>query len=509
MYQTGASVSLYLKIYRDKWQSLNKSLGKPAHYPDKTLETTWLVSYERMQRQSPATINLLKFWACVDNRNLEYDLFQDSKGYFKAPRPISGIVEDRLQFLNAMGCLMENSFAQSTGKDQWALHRVLHRWISLKLKEATDRSILQWSVICLGSKAEKRGVSGYWASSGRLYTHAMRCIESIEIEHSNRQDSQEKWFDNLLGLARLCIARKVSLDKARKVLAFVITHDKHCLKLSEIPTPVAKSKVSLRAMNALGNAYQDENSYAEAAKIYQRLIEVLDSLDNARRSWLQNTCENYLTVRTIGRLQDSWPQISRLRPETRNLLELTQKIECAVTVFQQERIDEATKLFDALRLQLGLKPNNRQSIKVWKMAATCYAQRRDYGKARDIFEQVLPVSVDARGGQTNSTTLDILNNYGVVCSKVGDFGRAEELLGTAKELLTARKGMSDGLYLNTAENLGNLLFEMRSYVKAKAIFEECLIEAAEYFPQRIPPIRNQLHRIEQYQAQFLKDQSIL
>ena len=258
-----------------------------------------------------------------------------------APRPFSDMVDTKIRFLDAMRYLMDSSFAQSTGEDQWSLHRVLHKWISVTLRESTDNSIIQWSVICLGLQAVKRGLSGYWVSSGRLYTHAMRCVDccvdTVGLESLNRQGSQEEWFDRLLGLARLCIARRVSLDKARKILAFVITHDTSHLTFSEVPKPLANSDVSLRAMNAFGNTYRDEHTYTKAAKTYQRLIEVLDSSDSARRSWLANICDNYITVMAMGRLQDPWPQSSKLSRKTRDHLDLIQSIGDANRMFEEKR----------------------------------------------------------------------------------------------------------------------------------------------------------------------------
>ncbi len=397
--------------------------------------------------------------------------------------------------------LIDNSFVQSTGSDQWSLHRVLHKWVSVMLKEATDNSIIQWSIICLGSKAEKRGVSGYWVSGGRLYPHAMRCVnlcvDPVNSESLNRQDSPEEWFDRLLGLARLCIARKVNLGNARKILAFVITRETKHLTMFKVPKPLADSEVSLRAMNTLGNTFRDECSYDKAAKIYQTLVEVLDSSDNKRRSWLPSVCDNYITVTSIGRLQGPWPQLSWLKPETRDLLELMQTIANADKTFEEKRFAEAAKLFDALCLKLQPKSDDRQSIKVWKMAATCYAQRGDYGRSSDIFEQILPVALKAKGGYTNSLTLDILNNYGIVCRKLGDPSKAEEYLTTAREHLRSRKGMADGLHLNAAENLGILYYEMRDYTRARVTFEECLVEAEGRFPDRARQIQSQLRRIEE------------
>ena len=498
MYRAGASVSSYLGLFRGAWQSLIKRLGSPANYQDRSLETTWLLSYDRIRRQSPAAADLLRFWACVDYRNFEYDLLKDSKGYFKAPPNLSDIAARRIQFFDAMEYLMGNSFAQSTGEDKWSLHRVFHKWISVTLKEGTDKSIIQWSVICLGSKAEKRGVSGYWISSGRLYTHAMRCIDCCvdSIESLNRQDSPERWFTRLLGLTRLCIARNVSLDNARKILVYVITHDPSCVEKSKVPMPLANSEVSLRAMNALGNAYRDANSYVKAARTYQRLIEVLDDLGSARGSWLPNICNNYVAVTAIGRLEFPWPQISNLRPTTRNILELMQKIANAERAFEEKRFGNAAKLCDELRLRIKLCSNDRQSIKVWNMAGTCYAQRGDYGQANEVFEEILPVALKARGGYENSVTLDVLNNYGIVCCKLGDPEKAKGYLSTAREHLKCRKGMADGLYLNAAENLGNLHYEMRDYTKAKEILDECLVEAEGNFPDRARHIRRRLHSIE-------------
>ena len=498
MYQTGASASSYLNLFREAWQLLIKRLGSPANYQDRSLETTWLLSYKRIRRQSPAAADLLRFWACVDYRNLEYDLLKDSKGYFEAPINLSDMDVNRIAFLDAMEYLMGNSFAQSTGRDKWSLHRVLHKWISVTLKEDTDKSIIQWSAICLGSKAEKRGVSGYWTSSGRLYAHAMRCIESCvdSVESLQRQDSPEKWFTHLLGLARLCIAQNVGLDNARKILVYVITHDSSCVTSTEVPISLVNSEVSLRAMNALGNAYRDENSYVKAARTYRRLIEVLDDLGSARGSWLPNICNNYVTVTAIGQLQDPWPQISKLRPTTRYILELMQKIAIAERAFEEKRFGYAAKLCDELRLRIKLSSDDRQSIKVWNMAGTCYANRGDYGQADEVFEEVLPVALEARGGYENSMTLDVLNNYGIVCCKLRDPEKAKGYLSTAREHLKCRKGMADGLYLNVAENLGNLHYEMRDFTKAKEILDECLVEAEERFPDRARHIRRRLYSIE-------------
>ena len=140
-------------------------------------------------------------------------------------------------------------------------------------------------------------------------------------------------------------------------------------------------------------------------------------------------------------------------------------------------------------------PTNGRS-QVWKDAAVCHAQHDDFGKARDIFEEVLPVAMTLKGGETNALTLDILNNYGKVCRKLGEFEKAEYLLNAAVQSLQSRKGTGDGLYLNAAENLGNLLADKGSHRRAREIFELCLTEAKGYDPQRASHIKERISELE-------------
>ena len=41
------------------------------------------------------------------------------------------------------------------------MQKVLHNWLYDSLRKTTDQEFLRWSVICVGSKAKKRGISEY------------------------------------------------------------------------------------------------------------------------------------------------------------------------------------------------------------------------------------------------------------------------------------------------------------------------------------------------------------
>lgn len=125
------------------------------------MSTTWQVSYHRIQEKNQAAAELLKFWAYLDNRNLEHTMIQDSKAGLEAPPRLAAMVTSETDFRDAVADLMETSFLTSSGRDKWSLHNVLHRWTHTTLNTTLDEEFSRWAVICIGSKAEKRGTTSY------------------------------------------------------------------------------------------------------------------------------------------------------------------------------------------------------------------------------------------------------------------------------------------------------------------------------------------------------------
>ena len=472
------------------------------------MSTTWQVSYERMLKRNQAAPNLLKFWAYLSNHDLEYDILQDSKASFEVPSRLAAMVAKRPIFLEAIGDLMENSFVTSTGRDKWSLHNVLHRWVCTSLNATMDEEFSRWAVVCVGSKAEKRGTSSYWDTSGRLGAHAMQCIDSLVVRRLDDfpPSSMEAWRNRLLGLSRLCIARGVKLEKAEEVLLFAVKGVGANVTTNGFSHPAIYSETSLRAMNTLGNMHHSRRSYSKAAKTYQNLILILQGLDWTTDSWLQDICENYAMVVPLDQLQEPTLEISKFAPKTKDVLRMMRRIRTANNLLEEKNLKEATVLFDALLAEIKPNPNDKRSIKIWKDGALCYAQREDYGRASEIFEELLLIAKRSIGGYRNSLTLDILNNFGVVCRRRGQLDKAEKLLSAAEEGLRSRKGMADGLYLNAAENLGNLLMDKGSHARAKRLFEICLMESARRSPRRTSNIQSQIYKIEKYEKQSIARQ---
>lgn len=484
---------------------LSDSLGQPSNYEKRTMATTWQVSYDRVQKTNPEAANLLKFWGFLDHRDLGFETIQDSKNYFEAPPQSAALVTAESTFVKAMGHLMENSFVTSTGGDLWSISSVLHRWVFVNINAVRNEDFLRWAVVCVGSKAEKRGTTDYWRTSSRLFAHAKHCIDMLETGRMESQrQSLEAWRDRLLGLSRICIAHDVNLEKVKEVLRYTAALDVTASTIPSTSAPQLDSMASLRALNSLGNLYRTEGLYTEATNTYRDLMLKLQDQRNTKESWMQDVCENYLMAIPLN---DSYEHILDdpvFTSRTKDYLKIVHRIKAADRMLEQKDLGEAAMLFDALREEMELTSQNKMSIKVWKAGALCYTQRGDHGKAAEIFEAVLPVARKLRGGDTNSLTLDVLNNYGIVCRKLGILDRADDLLSAAEEGLRPRRGQGDGLYLNSAENLADLLICKGEYSRARNILEACQLDATGRIGDRGARIQNQMTKIKEHEDQSRK-----
>lgn len=84
-------------------------------YGDRSVLTTWIMSYEQVQKQSEEAACLLKLWGFLDNRDLWYELIAadvDLDAGVDIPAWLLDIVEEELSFADAMGLLSRYSLVE-------------------------------------------------------------------------------------------------------------------------------------------------------------------------------------------------------------------------------------------------------------------------------------------------------------------------------------------------------------------------------------------------------------
>ncbi len=112
MRKTGTNVSEYIELYDQAWARLmeKQHLSTLREDADRSILTTWTLSFNSLRLQSEDAANLLMLWAFLDNRDLWYELLTPALDLAIAdevPRWFARCAGDKLEFKECMGLLLD------------------------------------------------------------------------------------------------------------------------------------------------------------------------------------------------------------------------------------------------------------------------------------------------------------------------------------------------------------------------------------------------------------------
>jgi hypothetical protein len=135
--ESGVGIDKYLEFYEKQWSRLMESrdlANAPLKdYPDRSVWTTWAISYQAIRDKHEATANLLLLWSFLDNKDLWHGLFAAACASSSvAARMLLGWIGDiassELEFTRAMQLLRNFSLIEMVeGTTSYATHPVVHQ----------------------------------------------------------------------------------------------------------------------------------------------------------------------------------------------------------------------------------------------------------------------------------------------------------------------------------------------------------------------------------------------
>lgn len=126
----GQSISSYLELFRQRHELLSK--GEPSqNYPD-TVATTWEISFQKVQEESPVAADLLNLCAFLAPDDIPIELLE--KGAKHLPERLARAVNDPLDWNEVRAALRRYSLMEMSD-DSMSMHRLVQTVVRDRLDE--------------------------------------------------------------------------------------------------------------------------------------------------------------------------------------------------------------------------------------------------------------------------------------------------------------------------------------------------------------------------------------
>ncbi|USP81646.1 hypothetical protein yc1106_08920 [Curvularia clavata] len=284
--ESGVSIETYLRFYEQQWNELMESRNETdsplQDYPDRSVWTTWAISYQAIRSKHEATANLLLLWSFLDNRDLWHGLFDAAcQASEVATRLLSEwigeIARSELAFSRAMQLLRNYSLAEAVeGSAGYTMHPVVHQWAHHYQGKQLATRLGRVAVVAVGWAVPDRSSRHYAAVQRRLLPHVQagsQWVDQVERERHHGGDTlqgdnrEEEELQTVLGATNLLgnlYADQGKLGEAEQMYERALRGYEEVLGPSHTST--------LDTVNNLGNLYADQGKLGEAEQIYMRAL---------------------------------------------------------------------------------------------------------------------------------------------------------------------------------------------------------------------------------------------
>ena len=112
----------YLQQYDSKWKVSNRRLRALPEYSDRTLYTTWMISFDQIEKEDRQVAQLLMLLAYFDNQNVSYELLHAGTSK-SSPAWLIELTNEPGDFTDAMSVLSEYCLVETRpGSDSYSIH---------------------------------------------------------------------------------------------------------------------------------------------------------------------------------------------------------------------------------------------------------------------------------------------------------------------------------------------------------------------------------------------------
>src|SRR6267378_1777000 len=286
--QSAIGFSDYLRLYKESWTRLLKTSPELSSYEDRTLYSTWQLSFDHVKQRNELSAKLLRLWAYFDNQDVWFELLQH--GDSEDPEWIRELTKDELSFNEAVRVLSDHGLVEVDMSSQeriesrgYSIHGCVHSWTIHVLNQKWDYDLVKLALKFVGSHVPTKESAKWWLTQRRLLQHAARC--SYAVLNGMVTDDGMEWALHRLGLL---YADQGKLDEAEKMYQRALQGKEK----ARVPDHTS----TLDTVSSLGNLYKSQDKLDEAEKMYQR------ALQGYEKAWCPDHTSTLDTVNNLGGL---------------------------------------------------------------------------------------------------------------------------------------------------------------------------------------------------------------
>ncbi|KAI1317215.1 hypothetical protein F5Y16DRAFT_414646 [Xylariaceae sp. FL0255] len=422
------SLAHYLRLYKESWVRLHTDTPNLGSYQDRTLCSTWQLSYVQVQTKDRLAAYLLRWWAYFNNEDIWFELLQaantDDPAWMHE-------LADELNFNKAIGTLHNYGFVEphistsdSIGSRGYSMHACVHSWTIAVLNRDPENSLARAMVACVAAKAPSQNEHQFWSLQNRLLSHATKC----SITRLDSDDGIEWAFHKIGDL----YADQGKLDEAEAMYARALRGKEKAWGPGHTST--------LATVNNLGNLYADRGKLDEAEAMYAR------ALRGKEKAWGPEHTSTLDTVNNLGNLYAD-----------------------------RGKLDEAEAMYArALRgYEKAWGPGHTSTLDTVNNLGLLYADRGKLDEAEAMYARALR-GYEKAWGPGHTSTLDTVNNLGLLYKSRGKLDEAEAMYARALRGKEKAWGPEHTSTLDTVNNLGLLYADRGKLDEAEAMYTRAL-----------------------------------
>jgi len=257
--KTEITLADYLKRFQEHQKEVLKR-GKPSSFPD-TVATTWNMSFERVEKESSASADLLNLCAFLAPDNIPKSLL--TGGAQHLPEPLATVVADELKFDDVIAALKRYSLV-TVADDSVSVHRLVQAVTRDRLDEDDQK---RWAKTAVQLVDGAFPFGSYdvrnWPECSLLLLHALAAAE-----HAERLGVAPESTGRLLNQVGIYLLGRAEFGRAKSVL-------ERALKIFEAAYGPDRPEVARPVMN-LGTVLQYLGDFEGAKKCHARALKIFE-----------------------------------------------------------------------------------------------------------------------------------------------------------------------------------------------------------------------------------------